>query len=332
MQCLARNRAIVRWLQHRGGAGHHCLWAERGRDTPVAVVIGADPATMLSAVLPLPEGISKLRFSGVLRGARPRLANCITQPLVVPADAEIVLEGVVSAHETAPEGPYGDHTGYFNAVEPFPVMRITAITCREAPVYVTTCTGRPPDKPSVIGGVLNDLFVPILRRQLPEVVDCWLPPEACSYRIAAVSIRKRSDALDRLSCLAAKRYAIDDIGAAIASGSFKTTGMIVAPCSARTLSAIAAGVADNLLVRAADVHLKERRRLVLVARESPLHPGHLRRMPQVTEFGAIVAPPVPAFYMRRSGVGEIVDQLARRMIDLLSLDRDTLAEAWAGLD
>jgi 4-hydroxy-3-polyprenylbenzoate decarboxylase len=191
MQLLDRDRAIVRWLPHRGGAAHHRLWAARNADMPIAVVIGADPATMLSAVLPLPEGISELRFSGLLRGERPRLASCITQPLLVPADAEIVLEGLVSATETMPEGPFGDHTGYFNAVEHFPVIRMTAITCRTAPIYVSTYTGRPPDEPSVIGSALNELFVPILRRQLPEIVDCWLPPEACSYRIAVVSIRKR---------------------------------------------------------------------------------------------------------------------------------------------
>jgi 4-hydroxy-3-polyprenylbenzoate decarboxylase len=191
MQLLQRDCAIVRWLPHRGGAAHHRLWADRNADMPVAVVIGADPATMLSAVMPLPEGISELRFSGVLRGERPRLAHCATQPLLVPADAEIVLEGVVSPTETMPEGPFGDHTGYYNAVEHFPIMRITAITSRKAPIYVSTYTGRPPDEPSVIGSVLNELFVPILRRQLPEVVDCWFPPEACSYRIAVVSIRKR---------------------------------------------------------------------------------------------------------------------------------------------
>jgi 4-hydroxy-3-polyprenylbenzoate decarboxylase len=191
MQLLERDRAIVRWLPYRGGAAHHRLWADRNTDMPVAVVIGADPATMLSAVMPLPEGISELRFSGVLRGERPRLAHCVTQPLLIPADAEIVLEGLVSATETMAEGPFGDHTGYYNAVERFPVMRITAITCRKAPIYVSTYTGRPPDEPSVIGSVLNELFVPILRRQLPEVVDCWFPPEACSYRIAVVSIHKR---------------------------------------------------------------------------------------------------------------------------------------------
>ncbi|MFN3746955.1 MAG: UbiD family decarboxylase [Hyphomicrobiaceae bacterium] len=191
MQVLARDRAVVRWLAHRGGAAHHRLWAAAGREMPIAVAIGADPATMLSAVLPLPEGMSELRFSGLLRGERPRLARCVTQPLTVPADAEIVIEGAVSPNDTAPEGPYGDHTGYYNAVENFPVMRITAITSRHAPIYVSTYTGRPPDEPSIIGEALNELFVPILRSQIPEVVDCFLPSDACSYRMAIISIHKR---------------------------------------------------------------------------------------------------------------------------------------------
>jgi 4-hydroxy-3-polyprenylbenzoate decarboxylase len=191
MQALGKDRAIMRWLEHRGGAAHHRAWKARGRDTPVAVAIGADPATILSAVMPLPETVSELQFSGVLRGERPRIAPALTVPLMVPADAEIVIEGFVSASETAPEGPYGDHTGYFNAVEPFPVMRITAITTRRDPVYLTTYTGRPPDEPSIIGAVLNDLALPTIKRQIPEIVDMWLPPEACSYRIAVVAIRKR---------------------------------------------------------------------------------------------------------------------------------------------
>lgn len=191
MQVLGRDRAIMRWLAHRGGAAHHRAWIDEGRDMPVAVVIGADPATILSAVLPLPENLSELRFSGLLRGERPRLARCVSVPLTVPADAEIVVEGTVSAHETEPEGPFGDHTGYYNAVERFPLFRVTAITTRNDPIYLSTYTGRPPDEPSVIGEVLNTLFIPILRREIPEVVDCWLPPEACSYRMAVVSIRKR---------------------------------------------------------------------------------------------------------------------------------------------
>ena len=191
MQVLDRDRAILRWLHHRGGAAHHRAWAARGQDMPVAVAIGADPATILSAVLPLPETLSELRFSGVLRGERPRLAPAATVPLMVPADAEIVLEGWASATETTPEGPYGDHTGYYNSVEPFPVMRLTAITMRRDPLYLSTFTGRPPDEPSVIGSVFNDLALPMIRRQIPEIADVYLPPEACSYRAAVVSIRKR---------------------------------------------------------------------------------------------------------------------------------------------
>ncbi len=191
MQVVGRDQAIMRWLAHRGGAAHHRLWAAEGQDMPVAVVIGADPATVLSAVLPLPETISELRFSGILRGGSPRLASCVSVPLVVPADAEIVIEGYVSSHETRPEGPFGDHTGYYNSAEPFPLMRVTAVTSRADPLYPSTYAGRPPDEPSIIGGALNELFSPILRRQIPEIVDCWLPPDACSYRIAIVSIRKR---------------------------------------------------------------------------------------------------------------------------------------------
>jgi 4-hydroxy-3-polyprenylbenzoate decarboxylase len=158
---------------------------------PVVIAIGADPALMLSAALPLPDGMSELTFSGLLRGSRPRLAMGKTVPLPVPADAEFILEGFVDPHETAPEGPYGDHTGYYNSVEPFPVVRLTAITHRRNPVYLSTFTGRPPDEPSVIGEVFNELFVPLVRKQFPEIVDFHLPPEACSYRIAVVSMKKR---------------------------------------------------------------------------------------------------------------------------------------------
>jgi 4-hydroxy-3-polyprenylbenzoate decarboxylase len=191
MQVLGRDRAIIRWLPHRGGAKHHAQWAARGKEMPVAVAIGADPGTILSAVLPLPETLSEIRFSGLLRGERPRLAQALTVPILVPADAEIVLEGFVSPTETAVEGPYGDHTGYYNAVERFPVMRLTAITMQRDPIYLSTFTGRPPDEPSTIGEALNELFIPLVRRQIPEVVDLWLPPAACSYRMAVVSIRKR---------------------------------------------------------------------------------------------------------------------------------------------
>ncbi|MGX5736328.1 UbiD family decarboxylase [Bosea thiooxidans] len=191
MQVLGRDRAILRWLAHRGGARHHAQWRRLGREMPVAVVIGADPATILSAVLPLPETVPELRFSGLLRGERPALVPCVSIPLAVPAEAEIVIEGLVSPDETAPEGPYGDHTGYYNAVEPFPVMRVTAVTMRRSPLYLSTFTGRAPDEPSRIGEALNVLFLPLLRRQFPEVTDFWLAPEACSYRIAVVSIAKR---------------------------------------------------------------------------------------------------------------------------------------------
>jgi 4-hydroxy-3-polyprenylbenzoate decarboxylase len=191
MQVLGRDRAIMRWLAHRGGARHHRQWQVLGRDMPVAVVIGADPATILSAVLPLPETVSELRFAGILRGERPDLAECLTVPLSVPAGAEIVIEGFVSATETAPEGPYGDHTGYYNAIEHFPVLQVTAITTRRAPLYLSTFTGRAPDEPSRIGEALNRLFVPVIRQQFPEVTDCHLPSEACSYRIAIAAIKKR---------------------------------------------------------------------------------------------------------------------------------------------
>ena len=191
MQVLGKDRAIMRWLAHRGGARHHHRWRALGQPMPVAVVIGADPSTILSAVLPLPETLSELRFSGLLRGKRPRLTPCASVPLLIPAEAEIVIEGLVSSRETAPEGPYGDHTGYYNAVDLFPVMQVTAVTMRANPIYLSTFTGRAPDEPSCIGEALNELFVPILQRQFPEVKDVWLPPEACSYRIAVVSIDKR---------------------------------------------------------------------------------------------------------------------------------------------
>lgn len=190
MQVLGRDRAILRWLAQRGGARHHRMWQARGRPMPVAVVIGADPATVLAAALPLPETVSELTFSGLLRGERPALARCATIPLQVPAEAEIVIEGHVLPDETAPEGPYGDHTGYYNSVEDFPVMRVSAVTMRERPVYLSTFTGRPPDEPSRIGEALNPLFLPFVRRHFPEVTDIWLPPEACSYRIAVVALRK----------------------------------------------------------------------------------------------------------------------------------------------
>ncbi|SIS86903.1 UbiD family decarboxylase [Phaeovulum vinaykumarii] len=190
-QVIGRDRIIMRWLAHRGGAAHHRTWAQANEPMPVAVVLGADPATLLAAALPLPEGVSELTFSGVLRGERAHLVPAKTVPLLVPAEAEMVLEGWIHPGETADEGPFGDHTGYYNSVEPFPVMRVSAITHRRDPLYLSTYTGRPPDEPSIIGEVFNDLALPVIRQQIPEVVDMWLPPAACSYRMAVVSIRKR---------------------------------------------------------------------------------------------------------------------------------------------
>ncbi|MGN6449806.1 MAG: UbiD family decarboxylase [Brucella intermedia] len=191
MQKLGHDKLIMRWLAHRGGARHHRMWQRRGEDMPVAVAIGTDPATILSAIMPLPEGMSELAFSGLLAGRRPSVVSARTVPLCVPANAEIILEGRVSSSATAPEGPYGDHTGYYNSVEEFPVMQVTTITMRRNPVYLSTYTGRPPDEPSRLGEVMNELFVPLVRKQFSEIVDLWLPPAACSYRAMVVSIDKR---------------------------------------------------------------------------------------------------------------------------------------------
>lgn len=190
-QVLGPERLILRWLAHRGAAAHARTWARAGEPMPVAIALGADPATLLSAALPLPEPVSEITFSGVLRGARAEMVPARTVPLLVPTNAEIMLEGWVHPGETAPEGPFGDHTGYYNSVESFPVMRISAITHRRDPLYLSTVTGRPPDEPSVIGEVFNDLALPVIRAQIPEVRDLWLPPAACSYRMAVVSIDKR---------------------------------------------------------------------------------------------------------------------------------------------
>lgn len=192
MQVLGKDRLIVRWLANRGGARHHAMWKAQGRDMPIAVAIGADPATMLAAVMPVPDGMSELAFAGVLRGSRTCVSPGLTVPdLPVPAAAEIVLEGTVSAEETAPEGPFGDHTGYYNSVEPFPVVQLSAITMRDEPVYLTTFTGRAPDEPSILAEAMAELYMPLVRQQFPEIRDLWLPPEACSYRAMVVSIDKR---------------------------------------------------------------------------------------------------------------------------------------------
>lgn len=191
LQVLGRNRVIARWLAHRGGARHHRLWAQRGEPMPIAIAIGVDPATILAAVMPLPDTMSELDFAGLLRRRKTELADAVSVPMRVPAKAEIVLEGWVSPTETAPEGPYGDHTGYYNAVEPFPVVEVTAITTREDPIYLSTFTGRPPDEPSRLGEAMTQVFAPMVKRQFPEVRDYWLPAEACSYRTLVVSIDKR---------------------------------------------------------------------------------------------------------------------------------------------
>lgn len=191
LQVLGPNRVIVRWLPGRGGARHHRLWRDRGRDMPIAMAIGVDPATLLAAVMPLPDGLNEMAFAGVLRRSASRVARALSVDLPVPAEAEIVLEGQVSATETAPEGPYGDHTGYYNSVESFPVVNLGAMTMRRNPVYLSTYTGRPPDEPSRLGEAMTPLFVPLARDQFPEIRDLWLPPEACSYRAMVVSIDKR---------------------------------------------------------------------------------------------------------------------------------------------
>lgn len=191
MQVTGRDSTYMRWLKHRGGAQHHARWKDsRAEPLPAAAVIGADPGTILAAVTPVPDTLSEYQFAGLLRGSKVELVDCKTVPLQVPAEAEIVLEGLVSLDQYGDEGPYGDHTGYYNAVEPFPVFRVTAITMRRQPIYLSTFTGRPPDEPSVLGEALNDVFVPLLSQQFPEIVDFWLPPEGCSYRVAVVAMKK----------------------------------------------------------------------------------------------------------------------------------------------
>jgi len=199
-QVLGRNRVIMRWLPHRGGAldfRDHAV-ALPGKAFPVAVALGADPATILGAVTPVPDTLSEYQFAGLLRGARTEIVKCVTHDLRVPASAEIVLEGFIhpdpadpTGYETALEGPFGDHTGYYNEAERFPVLTIERITLRREPIYHSTYTGKPPDEPAVLGVALNEVFVPLLQKQFPEIVDFYLPPEACSYRVAVVSMKKQ---------------------------------------------------------------------------------------------------------------------------------------------
>ncbi len=192
-QVIGRNKVIMRWLSHRGGALDFREWqqARPGEPFPIAVALGADPATILAAVTPVPDTLSEYAFAGLLRGSRTELAQCLGSELQAPASAEFVLEGHLAPGETALEGPFGDHTGYYNEVDRFPVFTIDRITHRENPIYHSTYTGRPPDEPAILGVALNEVFVPILQKQFPEIVDFYLPPEGCSYRLAVVSMRKQ---------------------------------------------------------------------------------------------------------------------------------------------
>ncbi len=192
-QVIGKNKVIMRWLAHRGGALDFKEWCEEhpGEPFPVAVALGADPATILGAVTPVPDSLSEYAFAGLLRGDKTEVVKCLGSDLQVPASSEFVLEGVIHPDELADEGPFGDHTGYYNEVDRFPVFTIERITHRDQPIYHSTYTGRPPDEPAVLGVALNEVFVPILQKQFPEIVDFYLPPEACSYRAAVVSMKKQ---------------------------------------------------------------------------------------------------------------------------------------------
>ena len=193
MQVIGKNRVIMRWLSHRGGALDFRDWQLKhpGEPFPVAVALGADPATTLGAVTPVPDTLSEYAFAGLLRGGGTEVAGCLTSDLQVPATAEFVLEGHIYPDDMAPEGPFGDHTGYYNEVDDFPVFTIERITHRRNPIYHSTYTGRPPDEPAILGVALNEVFVPILQKQFPEIIDFYLPPEGCSYRMAIVSMKKQ---------------------------------------------------------------------------------------------------------------------------------------------
>ena len=193
MQKVAKNKLIMRWLAHRGGALDYREWRERypEKPYPVAIALGADPATTLAAVTPVPDTLSEYAFAGLLRGEKTQVVKCIGSDLQVPATAEFILEGFLYPNEEAKEGPFGDHTGYYNEVESFPVFTIERITHRKDPIYHSTYTGRPPDEPAILGVALNEVFVPILQKQFPEIIDFYLPPEGCSYRMAVVSIKKQ---------------------------------------------------------------------------------------------------------------------------------------------
>jgi 4-hydroxy-3-polyprenylbenzoate decarboxylase len=192
-QVIAKNKTIMRWLAHRGGALDFKEWQEAhpGKPFPISVALGADPATILGAVTPVPDTLSEYAFAGLLRGSKTEVTQCLSNDLQVPASAEIVLEGFIYPDETAPEGPFGDHTGYYNEVEEFPVFTIEKITQRQDPIYHSTYTGRPPDEPAILGVALNEVFIPILQKQFPEIIDFYLPPEGCSYRMAVISMKKQ---------------------------------------------------------------------------------------------------------------------------------------------
>lgn len=192
-QVIGKNKVIMRWLAHRGGALDFKEWQEThpGEPFPVSVALGADPATILAAVTPVPDSLSEYAFAGLLRGSKTEVATCVSNNLQVPASAEIVLEGFIYPNEMAAEGPYGDHTGYYNEVDEFPVFTIECITQRQAPIYHSTYTGRPPDEPAILGVALNEVFIPILQKQFPEIIDFYLPPEGCSYRMAVISMKKQ---------------------------------------------------------------------------------------------------------------------------------------------
>ncbi|MGA1690786.1 MAG: 4-hydroxy-3-polyprenylbenzoate decarboxylase [Sedimenticolaceae bacterium] len=193
MQVIGNNRVIMRWLAHRGGALDFRDWQQKhpGEPFPISVALGADPATILGAVTPVPDTLSEYAFAGLLRGSRTELTQCVGNDLQVPASAEFVLEGHLHPNDNAPEGPFGDHTGYYNEVDEFPVFTIDRITHRDKPIYHSTYTGRPPDEPAILGVALNEVFVPLLQKQFPEITDFYLPPEGCSYRMAVVSIKKQ---------------------------------------------------------------------------------------------------------------------------------------------
>jgi 4-hydroxy-3-polyprenylbenzoate decarboxylase len=193
MQLLAKNKLIMRWLSHRGGALDFREWQQQhpGEPFPVSIAIGADPATILATVTPVPDTLSEYAFAGLLRNSKTEVVKSLTNDLQVPASAEIVLEGVINPDEVADEGPFGDHTGYYNEVEKFPVFTVTRISHRRDPIYHSTYTGRPPDEPAMLGVALNEVFVPLLQKQFPEIVDFYLPPEGCSYRLAVVSMKKQ---------------------------------------------------------------------------------------------------------------------------------------------